>query len=100
GTGRSGGRGGGVLVLGVGLSGAGPAGFGVGGGGAPGDQANGVAAVTTVGYSGFVWSPPIFGWIAQAFDLRAAMVVIVSTTAGIVVAGWLAPRAGRDVTTD
>jgi MFS family permease len=56
--------------------------------------------VTTVGYSGFVWSPPIFGWIAQAFDLRAAMVVIVSTTAGIVVAGWLAPRAGRDVTTD
>ncbi|TMK14610.1 MAG: MFS transporter [Actinobacteria bacterium] len=88
------------LILGFAISASAPAAFGLVDEAAPGDQANGVAAVTTVGYSGFVWSPPIFGWIAQAFDLRAAMVVIVSTTAGIVVAGWLAPRAGRDVTTD
>ena len=54
-------------------------------------------AVTTVGYSGFVWSPPVFGWIAQAFDLRAAMVVIVSSTAGIVVAGMMAPRMAKGV---
>jgi MFS family permease len=64
---------------------------------APGDQANGVAAVTTIGYSGFVWSPPIFGWIAQVFDLRAAMIVIVSSTAGIIVTGLLAPRRPADV---
>jgi len=88
------------LILGFAISASAPAAFGLVDEAAPGDQANGVAAVTTVGYSGFVWSPPIFGWIAQAFDLRAAMVVIVSTTAGIVVAGWLAPRAGRDLTTD
>ena len=86
------------LILGFAISAAAPAAFGLVDEAAPGDQANGVAAVTTIGYSGFVWSPPIFGWIAQAFDLRAAMVVIVSTTAGIVIAGWMAPRAERRLT--
>jgi hypothetical protein len=80
------------LIMGFAISASAPAAFGLVDEAAPGDQANGVAAVTTVGYSGFVWSPPIFGWIAQAFDLRAAMVVIVTSTVGIVVAGMLAPR--------
>jgi fucose permease len=80
------------LVMGFAISAAAPAAFGLVDQAAPGDQANGVAAVTTIGYTGFVWSPPIFGWIAQVFDLRAAMVVIVSSTAGIIVAGLLAPR--------
>jgi hypothetical protein len=80
------------LVMGFAISAAAPAAFGMVDEAAPGDQANGVAAVTTIGYSGFVWSPPIFGWIAQAFDLRAAMVVIVSSTAGIIVTGLLARR--------
>src|SRR5439155_14918224 len=88
------------LVLRFAISASAPVAFGSVDEAAPGDQPNGVAAVTTIGYAGFVWSPPIFGWIAQAFDLRAAMVVIVSTTRGIVVAGWLAPRAGRGLTTD
>jgi fucose permease len=80
------------LLMGFAISAAAPAAFGLVDEAAPGDQANGVAAVTTIGYSGFVWSPPIFGWIAQAFDLRAAMVVIVTSTAGIIVAGLMAPR--------
>jgi hypothetical protein len=80
------------LLMGFAISAAAPAAFGLVDEAAPGDQANGVAAVTTVGYSGFVWSPPIFGWIAQAFDLRAAMVVIVTSTAGIIFAGLMAPR--------
>jgi fucose permease len=87
------------LVMGFAISAAAPAAFGMVDEAAPGDQANGVAAVTTIGYSGFVWSPPIFGWIAQAFDLRAAMVVIVSSTAGIIVTGLLAPRRPAGVTT-
>jgi hypothetical protein len=86
------------LVMGFAISASAPAAFGLVDEAAPGDQANGVAAVTTIGYSGFVWSPPIFGWIAQAFDLRAAMIVIVSSTAGIVVAGMMAPRRAQDVT--
>jgi len=80
------------LVMGFAISASAPAAFGLVDEAAPGDQANGIAAVTTVGYSGFVWSPPIFGWIAQAFDLRAAMVVIVCSTAGIIVSGLIAPR--------
>jgi hypothetical protein len=50
-----------------------PAGFGLVEEGRARRSDNAIAAVTTVGYSGFVWSPPIFAWLAQAFDLRAAM---------------------------
>ncbi|GIU97982.1 MAG: hypothetical protein KatS3mg013_1785 [Actinomycetota bacterium] len=49
--------------------------------------------MTTLGYSGFVWSPPIFGWLAESFDLRTAMAVIVASTVGIVAAGLLATPA-------
>jgi Major Facilitator Superfamily len=80
------------LLMGFAISSAAPAAFGLVDEAAPGDQANGIAAVTTVGYSGFVWSPPIFGWIAQTVDLRAAMVVIVLSTLGIIGAGLAAPR--------
>jgi MFS family permease len=80
------------LLMGFAISAAAPAGFGLVESAAPGDQANAIAAVTTIGYSGFVWSPPIFGWIAQTVDLRAAMLVIISSTIGIVVAGLIAPR--------
>ena len=82
----------GFLLMGFSIAAAAPAGFGLVEEVAPDDQTNAIAAVTTVGYSGFVWSPPIFAWLAQAFDLRAAMGVIVSATFGILIAGALAPR--------
>jgi len=88
----------GFLLMGASIAAAAPAGFGLVETLAPDDRAHAIAAVTTVGYSGFVWSPPIFAWLAGAFDLRAAMAVIVSATAGIVLAGLLAPR-DRPVTT-
>jgi fucose permease len=87
------------LVMGFSISAAAPAALGLVDEAAPGDQANGVAAVTTVGYSGFVWSPPIYGWIAQVFDLRTAMIVIVSSTIGIVISGVMAPHRAANVTT-
>lgn len=84
------------LVMGFSIAAAAPAAFGLVEEMAPNDQANAITAITTVGYSGFVWSPPIFGWLADAFDLRTAMAVIVSTTLGIIVAGLLAsPRRLR-----
>ena len=82
----------GFLLMGFSIAAAAPAGFGLVEQIAPDDQTHAIAAVTTVGYSGFVWSPPIFAWLAQAFDLRAAMAVIVSATLGILIAGTLAPR--------
>lgn len=36
----------------------------------------GVAAVTTLGYSGFLIFPPLIGFVAKAFGLSAAMVVV------------------------
>jgi predicted MFS family arabinose efflux permease len=82
----------GFLLMGGSIAAAAPAGFGLVESVAPDDRAHAIAAVTTVGYSGFVWSPPIFAWLAGTFDLRAAMAVIVSATVGIVLAGLVAPR--------
>ena len=81
----------GFLVLGFTLSAAAPAAFGLVGESGE-DPTNAIAAVTTVGYTGFIWSPPLLGWVAQSFSLRAAMGVIVIATLGIIAGGWLAPR--------
>ena len=56
------------------------------------DPSAAIAAVATVGYTGFIWSPPLLGWIAGTVDLRAAMGVIVFATLGITVMGFFAPR--------
>jgi len=56
------------------------------------DPTSAIAAVTTVGYTGFIWSPPLLGYVAQTIDLRAAMAVIVVATVGIIAAGLMAPR--------
>ena len=45
-----------------------------------------------MGYTGFIWSPPILGWVADTFSLRASVTVIVVATLGIVVGGMLAPK--------
>jgi MFS family permease len=78
------------LLMGFAISAAAPAGFSLVEEIEGSDPTSAVTAVTTVGYTGFVWSPPIYGWIADAFSLRAAMIVIVSATIGIVVSGLLA----------
>jgi predicted MFS family arabinose efflux permease len=83
--------GGAYLLLGFTISSAAPAGFGLIDR-TDADPTNAVAAVTTVGYTGFVWSPPLLGYLAQTISLRAAMAVILVATVGIVGAGLAAPR--------
>lgn len=83
------------LLLGFTISAAAPAGFSLTEN-IDEDPTNAIAAVTTVGYTGFIWSPPLLGYIAQTVDLRAAMGVIVVATLGIVVAGLMAPRTRPD----
>jgi MFS family permease len=56
------------------------------------DATNAIAAVSTVGYTGFIWSPPILGWVADTFSLRASVSVIVIATFGIIAGGMFAPR--------
>jgi fucose permease len=80
------------LILGFMISAAAPAGFSLTED-IDEDPTSAIAAVTTVGYTGFIWSPPLLGYIAQTVDLRAAMAVIVVATVGIVVAGLFAPRS-------
>ena len=75
------------IAMGFVLSWVAPAGFGLVEAVARGDQANAIGAVTTLGYGGFVVSPVLFGWIATAFDPRAAMLLIVASSLGIIVAG-------------
>jgi MFS family permease len=74
------------LVMGFAISAAGPAGFGLVEQ-THADPSEAIAAVSTIGYTGFVWSPPLLGWIADSVDLRAAMSMIVLSTLGLIVAG-------------
>ncbi|HEX7247221.1 MAG TPA: MFS transporter, partial [Actinomycetota bacterium] len=70
------------LLLGFMISAAAPAGFSLTEH-IDEDPASAIAAVTTVGYTGFIWSPPLLGYVAQTMGLRAAMAVIVVATLGI-----------------
>jgi cyanate permease len=79
------------LLLGFALSAAAPAAFGLVEE-SDEDATNAIAAVTTVGYTGFIWSPPLLGWVADTFSLRGTMIVIVIATFGIIGAGLLTPR--------
>jgi MFS family permease len=82
------------LLMGFAISAAGPAGFSLVQE-TDTDAASAITAVATIGYTGFVWSPPLLGWIAQTVDLRAAMAVIVLATVGITATGLAAPRGTR-----
>lgn len=76
------------LILGFCLAAAGPAAFGsIEGGGAQAGVA--IAAVTTVGYIGFVVGPPVMGWLADATGVRSTMVIITLATSGILIGGYL-----------
>ena len=79
------------LLLGFTLSAAAPAAFGLVEA-SDEDPSTAIAAVTTVGYTGFIWSPPLLGWVADTFSLRATMSVIVIATVGIIGAGLATPR--------
>jgi hypothetical protein len=81
------------LLMGFTISAAGPAGFGRVEG-ATDDPTSAIAALATIGYTGFVWSPPLLGWIADIADLRAAMAVIVFATLGITATGLVRGRSG------
>lgn len=82
--------GGAFLLLGFALSAAAPAAFGLVEE-SDEDPTHAIAAVTTVGYTGFLWSPPLLGWVADTFSLRGTMMVIVIATFGIIAAGLLIP---------
>ncbi len=80
--------GGAFLALGFTIAAAAPAAFGLVNRSEE-DPTTAIAAVTTVGYTGFVFSPPLLGWVADTINLRATMAVISVATLGIVLGGFL-----------
>jgi MFS family permease len=82
------------LFLGFFISAAAPAAFGMVGREEE-DPALAVAAMSTVGYSGFVVGPPVMGWLAQTGDLRLTMLSIAVCTLGVAVCGFWGAIAGR-----
>jgi len=56
-----------------------------------------VAAVATVGYTGFLAGPPILGWIAEFTTLRIIMVTVVLLTAGTAALAGATRTAGTHV---
>ncbi len=50
--------------------------------------AAGIAAVATIGYSGFLSGPPIIGAVASVAGLRTGMAVLIVAAAIMVVLGW------------
>ena len=83
------------LVLGFCLASAGPAAFGSITG-TSSEVSVAIAAVTTVGYIGFVIGPPILGWLADATGIRSTMVLITVATTGILIGGYLTREPAAD----
>ncbi|GAA3996010.1 MFS transporter [Hymenobacter fastidiosus] len=76
---------GGLFLIGLGLAGVVPTVFSAAGrqpGMAPGVA---VGLVSTIGYGGFLLGPPLIGWLADGFTLRAALGVVVGLLALLVV---------------
>jgi MFS family permease len=81
------------LVLGFFLSVAAPAAFGMVGGAA--DAGRAIAAITAVGYSGFVIGPPVMGWLGDRFGLRTALLALVIAPACMLCAALVGARRRR-----
>jgi fucose permease len=65
----------------------------------PGRSADAIAAVSTIGYGGFLLGPPIIGYVADAIGLDRALLIVGLLAAGIVVLSpALRERRGVDRT--
>ena len=76
------------LILGFFIASAAPAAFGMVGD-SEADPALAVAAMSTVGYTGFVIGPPLMGWLAETAGLRLTMASIAICTLGVAITGLL-----------
>jgi MFS family permease len=56
-----------------------------------------VSAVSTLGYTGLLLGPPLIGFSAASFGLRASLLLFAAAFAAIAVCSWLArPRVARE----
>jgi hypothetical protein len=71
----------GFIVVGLGISNLVPILFGAAGGPGPG-----IAAVTTVGYFGFLIGPPLIGFVSEFSSLSMALSIV--ALFGLIMATW------------
>ena len=68
----------GFFIVGIGLSVIVPIAYSVAGGAKGLPPGVGLAMVTTVGYSGFLFGPPVIGFLADMFTLRLALLLVLA----------------------
>jgi MFS family permease len=67
---------GGLFVVGLGIAVIVPIAYNIGGNSKEFPAGVGLAMITTIGYGGFVIGPPLIGFLADAFSLRAALGIV------------------------
>jgi MFS family permease len=88
----------GALLWGLGLSVVFPAGMSAAGEAVPGRGAEAIAVVATIGYGGFLLGPPLLGFLAQAWGLDRALLVVAALAAVVaLLAGALRDRRPAEV---
>lgn len=85
----------GFAAVGLGLSVSVPLVFGAAGRQQDIPRGTAVAAVATLGYSGFLAGPPFLGWLAEGTSLRLALMLVVVLSALIVVLAGAARRGDK-----
>lgn len=85
-----------LALTGIGLGNAAPVLFAGGGRLEPNAPGRGIAAVTTLGYTGFLAGPPVIGLIAELGGLPAALGLVVLASVVIAVSARAAGAADRD----
>jgi len=89
----------GLLLAGLGLANLVPIFLNAAGSAHPGGAARGVAAVSTIGYVGFLAGPPLIGWWSGSIGLPWAFATVALLASFIAITGprLVAPRVQRSV---
>ncbi len=85
-------------AVGLGLSGIFPLGFSAAADRPGISRGRAVAAIATMGYTGFLAGPPLLGWVAEATSLRLALGIVVLLAGAIVVLGGVTRRSATSPT--
>lgn len=82
----------GYLLMGLAIGNIAPVLFAKGAQAEPTAPGHGIAAVTTLGYTGFLAGPPLIGFFASATSLTIALLVLAVAATGVSLAAGLARR--------
>ncbi|MBA2276821.1 MAG: MFS transporter [Chloroflexia bacterium] len=88
----------GFAAVGLGLAGVFPLGFSAAADRPGIARGRSVAAVATMGYTGFLAGPPLLGWVAELTSLRLALGIVVLLAAAIVVLAGVTRRPATEPT--